>query len=192
MAMEEEMCLVDSCTTNTIFRDTRYFQTLKKRNGNITTIAGRNANIVRIGKTIVILPLGTKIITEDALLYPESSRTLLSFRDIRTNGYHIERKNENGLQCLLITKLNGNKKIVVGKLPSLQFGLYYTHKKPKNVAMKTIFKNPESYRIWHDKLGIPGLGMMRRIISHSHGHNLKTKDFPIKKALFTAIAPKGN
>jgi hypothetical protein len=37
---EEEICLVDSGTTNTILRETRYFQTLTKKNGNIMTIAG--------------------------------------------------------------------------------------------------------------------------------------------------------
>jgi hypothetical protein len=44
--MEEEMCLVDSCTTNTIRREMKYFQTLTKRTGNIQTIAGRDACIV--------------------------------------------------------------------------------------------------------------------------------------------------
>jgi hypothetical protein len=28
--MEEELCLVDSCTTNTILRELKYFQTLKR------------------------------------------------------------------------------------------------------------------------------------------------------------------
>jgi len=32
---EAEPCLVDSGTTNTILRETRYFQTLTKKNGNI-------------------------------------------------------------------------------------------------------------------------------------------------------------
>jgi hypothetical protein len=43
---EEELCLVDSCTTNSIFREMKYFQTLKKREENIMTIAGRDALIV--------------------------------------------------------------------------------------------------------------------------------------------------
>jgi hypothetical protein len=41
--MEEELCLVDSCTTNTILRELKYFQTLKKSKGNVTTIVGRDA-----------------------------------------------------------------------------------------------------------------------------------------------------
>jgi Tfp pilus assembly protein PilV len=41
-----DICLVDSGTTNTILRETRYFQTLAKKSGNIMTIAGSNAHIV--------------------------------------------------------------------------------------------------------------------------------------------------
>jgi hypothetical protein len=47
--MEEELCLVDSCTTNTILRELKYFQTLKKSKGNVTTIVGRDAIIVGSG-----------------------------------------------------------------------------------------------------------------------------------------------
>jgi hypothetical protein len=47
--MEEELCIVDSCTTNFIFRETNYFQTLTKRSGNVLTIAGRDATIVGSG-----------------------------------------------------------------------------------------------------------------------------------------------
>jgi hypothetical protein len=45
------MCLVDSCTTNFILRETKYFQTLTKRMGNILTITGCNATIVGSGKS---------------------------------------------------------------------------------------------------------------------------------------------
>jgi hypothetical protein len=47
--MEEEMCLVDSCTTNSILRETKYFQTLTRRFKNILTIAGCDAMIVGSG-----------------------------------------------------------------------------------------------------------------------------------------------
>ena len=46
---EEEICLVDSCTTNYILREIKYFQTLEKREGNIMTIAGQDALIVGSG-----------------------------------------------------------------------------------------------------------------------------------------------
>jgi hypothetical protein len=38
--IEEEMCLMDSCTTNSILRKIKYFQTLTLRMENILTIVG--------------------------------------------------------------------------------------------------------------------------------------------------------
>ena len=76
---EEKLCLVDSCTTNSILREMKYFQTLKKREENIMTIAGRDALIVGLGRAIITLPMAAQITMEDALLYPDSTRTVLSF-----------------------------------------------------------------------------------------------------------------
>jgi hypothetical protein len=104
--MEEEMCLVDSCTINTILRKTKYFQTLTKKTGNILTIIGRNACIVDFEKATIILPMGTQVIIKNALLYPDYTRTLLSYRDIRKNGLHIVTHEENNEESLLITKTN--------------------------------------------------------------------------------------
>jgi hypothetical protein len=80
--MEEEMCLVDSGTTNSILREIKYFQTLTKNRGNVLTIAGCDAVIVDSGRATITLPMGTTLVIEDALLYPDSTRTLLSYRDI--------------------------------------------------------------------------------------------------------------
>jgi hypothetical protein len=81
------MCLVDSFTTNMIHRETKYFQTLTKRMGNILTIAGRNACIVGSERATIILPMVTQVIIENVLMYPDSNRTLLSYRDIQRMGY---------------------------------------------------------------------------------------------------------
>ena len=66
--MEEELCLVDSATTNSILRELKYFQTMKKMNGDILTIAGRDTVIVGTGRAIFTLPGGTQVTIEDALL----------------------------------------------------------------------------------------------------------------------------
>jgi hypothetical protein len=65
--MDEEICLVNSYTTNTILRETKYFQTLTKRTGNILTIIGRDACIVGSKKATIILPMGTQVTIENAL-----------------------------------------------------------------------------------------------------------------------------
>ena len=188
---EAEICLVDSGTTNMILRETKYFQTLTKKNGNIMTIAGSNAHIVGTGSATLVLPMGTQIFVKDALLYSDSKRTLLSFKDIRLNGFHVETEIEQGTEYLLVTKFDGYRKQIVERLPSSPSGLYYTYIKPTEgyVAMKTIFRNAESFRIWHDRWGQPGLIMMRRIIKNSAGHGVNS--FPNPEDFICTACAKG-
>ena len=144
---EEELCLVYSCTTNSILRKMKYFQTLKKREGNIITIAGRDALIVGSGRVTITLPMGTQITMEDVLLYPDSTRTLLSFRDIRKNGFHVETHMDNKEEFLLFTKLTGYGRQICEKISSLQIGLYFTNIKPiEHVAYKIIFQDIDIFR----------------------------------------------
>jgi peptide/histidine transporter 3/4 len=140
------------------------------------TIAGSNAHIVGIGSVTLVLPMGTQIFVKDALLYTSSKRTLLSFKDIRANGFHVETKIKQGVEYLLITKFDGYQKRVVEKFPSSPSGLYYMYIKPTDgyVAMKALFRNTESFQIWHDRLGHPGLSMMRRIINNFAGHDVSS------------------
>ena len=44
--MDGEMCLVDSCTTHTILREVKFFQTLTKREGQVLTIARRDVRLL--------------------------------------------------------------------------------------------------------------------------------------------------
>ena len=62
--MEEELCLVDSGTTNAILRATKYFQTLTKKSGNVLTIVGRDATIVGSGRATITLPMSMQITIE--------------------------------------------------------------------------------------------------------------------------------
>jgi hypothetical protein len=176
------MCLVDSCTTNTILRKIKYFQTLTKRTGNILTIAEHDACIVGSKKTTIILFMGTQVIIKNALLYHDSTCTLLSYRDIRKNGLHIVTHEENNEESLLITKTNEDGYDILERIPSLPSRLYYTYIKPvPHVAYKVIFQNADAFQIWHDRLGHPGVGMMKKIIGNCIGHNLtkfpNTSDF---------------
>jgi hypothetical protein len=53
------MWLVDSCTINYILRETKYFQTLTRRAGNILTIVGSDMNIVGSRGATIVLFMGT-------------------------------------------------------------------------------------------------------------------------------------
>jgi hypothetical protein len=169
---------VDSGTTNSILWEIKYFQTLIKREGKVLTIAGCNTMIAGSRRSIITLQMGTQITIEDALLYPDSIRTLLSYRDICQNGFHNETHMHNREEFLLLTKQNGYGKRICEKIPSLTSGLYYTYIKPiAHVAYKIIFQNVDAFHTWHDRLGHPSIGMMRKIIGNSIGHHLITDKF---------------
>jgi hypothetical protein len=120
--MEEEMCLVSSCTTNSILRETKYFQTITQRTGNILTIAGHDTNIVGSGWATIVLPMGTQITIENALLYPDSTPTLLSYKAIRKNELHVITHEENNEEFLHIINKNRDGHDILERIPSLPSG----------------------------------------------------------------------
>jgi 5-methylthioribose kinase len=99
----------------------------------------------------------------------------LSYKDIRRNGFHVETNSDNKDEYLFITKHDGYNKRLLEKISSLSSGLYYTYiKHIQHVAYKVIFQNLDVFKIWHDRLGHPGIGMMRKITGNSIGHKLNT------------------
>jgi hypothetical protein len=177
--MEEEICLVDSCTTNTILREVKFFQTLTKKEGQVLTIAGRDATIVGSGIATIVLQMGTQINIEEALLYPNSTCTLLSYRDIRKNGIHVETPEEYNEEFRLLTKDTGYGKQTLEKVPFPPSRFYYTYIKPvPHVAYKVIFQNVDAFKTWHERLGHPSIGMMRKIMSNLTGHGMSDRKFP--------------
>ena len=129
MTMNDEIYLVDSCTTGTVVRDARYFQTLRKYEGSITTIIG-----------------------DDSTIDPDPTRTLLSFKDISANGFHVETNDDDGEEHLVIKKMHGYQNTIVESYPSIRESMYYTYVKPLKefAVLKIICRNQEKYRIWHD------------------------------------------
>ena len=73
-----------------------------------------------------MLPNGTRFHINDTLYSSKSTRNLLSFKDIRRQGYHIETMNEGNKKCLYITSIVYGKKLVVEKLSIISSELYHT------------------------------------------------------------------
>jgi hypothetical protein len=123
--------------------------------------------------------MGTQVTIENASLYHDSTRTLLSYRDIHKNGLHVITHEENNKEFLHIIKKYGDGHDILERIPSLLSGLYYTYiKLIPHVAYKVIFQNIDAFTTWHECLGHLGVGMMRKIISNSSGHNLNSAKFP--------------
>ena len=71
--------------------------------------------------------------------------------------------------------------------------LYFTYIKPvPYVAYKIIFQNLDKFQTWHDRLGHPGIDMMRKIIGNSVGHNLPTTRFPKSSDFVCTACATGN
>ncbi|KAK8340845.1 hypothetical protein V6Z11_A08G127100 [Gossypium hirsutum] len=96
-------------------------------NAHVNTISGSSKLIEGSGRAIMLLPKGTKFVIDDALYSTKFQRNLLSFKDIRLNGYHIETMNEKNIEYLYNTNVECGKKYVLERLPTFSSGLYYTH-----------------------------------------------------------------
>jgi hypothetical protein len=84
--------------------------------------------------------MSTQLTIENALLYPDSTCTLLSYRDICKNRLHVITHKENNEEFLHIIKKNGDGHDILERISSLPSGLYYTYiKLIPHVAYKVIF-----------------------------------------------------
>ena len=170
----EDLCLADNCTTHTILRDKKYFQYLILNKASINTISDLSNLIEGSGRANIILSKGTKLCIIDALYYSKSRRNLISFKDIRLNGYHVETTNKGSDEYFYITSIISGQKLILEKLPVFSFRLYYTTIRTieSHVVMHQKCSNPKMFMRWHDRLRHPRTIMMRRIIENSHGHLL--------------------
>ena len=99
----EDICLADSASSHTILKSDIYFTHLVLKEEYVNTIIGSCNVIEGSGRAIILFPRGTKFIINNALLSTKSLRNLLSFKDIRQNGYHVETMNEEDHEYLCIT-----------------------------------------------------------------------------------------
>ena len=175
-------CLVDSASTHTILRDKGYFNSLSKYDGPVITISGLSKIIEGSGEALILLPNNTRLKITNALFSPKSKRNLLSFKDIRLNGYHLETREENKVEYLYVTRIKDGQKSTCEVFKGLPSGLYTTYIQQIEANMtehQKCHSSPE-FQLWHNRLGHPGTAMMRSIINGSRGHTLKNQRILLK------------
>ena len=138
-----DACLVECATTHTILRDKKYFSNLTLVSFNVQTISGPVDLIKGSGRATIVLPNNTKFQINDALYSNKSNQNLLSFKDIRRNGYHIESMNHNSNDYILIT----GQKQILDQLISSSYGLYQMTIRPleSHVVMNRKFNDPKAF-----------------------------------------------
>lgn len=117
------MCLPDSGTTHTILSNKNFFSSVTLRKSNIQTISSPVEIIDGSRNATIILPNGTILHIEDALS-SRSKRNLLSFKDVRCNGYHLKTIVENCKEYLCITSYKMSQKIIHEKLEATYSEVY--------------------------------------------------------------------
>lgn len=117
--------VVDSGTSHTILKDKKFFVNLTLKDANVSTIAGVSSLIKGHGQAYVLLPNGTHLEIDEALYSPNSKRSLLSFKDIRKNGLHIQTSGEGAKEFLNIFELDQDHKKVLEMIPAVSTGLYH-------------------------------------------------------------------
>ena len=173
-------CLLDSGTTHTILKDREYFSKLTMFQASVNTISGTARLIEGSGKACIILPKGTKLIIDNALYSSKSQRNLISFKDVRQNGYHLETMTVDQKEYLCIITEKHGKKHIYEKLPAYSSGLYHIDIRPVEINLLSNQKLDDKnlLTLWHDRLGHPGTGMMHKIIANSVGHPIRNVKIP--------------
>ena len=94
------------------------------RKTNVHTISSPVEMIDGSGNATIILPNGITLHIEDALLSTKMKRNLLSFKDVRHNGYHLETIIEDDIDYLCIISCKMGIKTIHEKIKTSISGLY--------------------------------------------------------------------
>ena len=170
MYPDEIECLADCGTTHTILRHRHLFTKFTPCSTPVSTMIGTGNLIKGRGAARFLLPNGTLFQVTDALFAPRGNRTLLSFKDIRTNGYHTETHNENGIEYMYLTSNEFGRKTIHEKLQRQPCGLYMTTIRIVESNYILDLEDQHVVMLWHDRLGHPGRNIMMGILRCSHGH----------------------
>lgn len=98
-----DICLIDSGNTHTILKDTNFFKIVTLVRANISIIYGLIELIDVSDNATLTMPNGITLNIENAILSSKSNKNLLSFKDIRLNGFHIETQYEDVDDYLCLT-----------------------------------------------------------------------------------------
>jgi hypothetical protein len=143
------VCIVDSRTTHSIFKDNMYFKQITPSQWKVTTIIGQWQLEEGFGPAELILPRGTKIRISMTIYAPKATRNLLSFKDIRENNLHIHTGIDNNKEVLQIVAKTTQGAEVRETLQALSPGLYAT----KIVSFHTSLQPNSISELWHRRLG---------------------------------------
>lgn len=101
-------CIVDSGTSHTILQYRKYFSHITPSHRQMTTIMGNDQIEEGHGPATIILPQDIVIRIKSVIFAPNATMNLISFKDIRVNGYHIHTNTEKTQEVIHIVSNTDN------------------------------------------------------------------------------------
>lgn len=126
---DKRTCIVDSGISHTILRRCEYFTHITPSHRQMTSIMGSNQIEKGHGPTTITLPQGTIIHIKLAIYAPHATRNLISFKDIRENGYHIHTDTKKKQEVIHILQNTSNGIEIKERLFAYPLGFYITQLK---------------------------------------------------------------
>jgi hypothetical protein len=130
----------------------------------------------REGRARVTLPGGATLICSNAMFAPDAQRSLISFRDLRAHGNHALAAIRDGEEILIL--MQGSTCLATARCGAT--GLYeipisfLTEGHQDHSAYSVTI--PEKAKLWHSRMGHPGMTMFRRMILVLTGHEVCLSD----------------
>ena len=122
--IKDNVCLVDSATTNTILKNQKFFSELMFIPQKVSTIVEPMQKIEGSKRGHMMLPNGTHLFIKDALFSKSSRKNLIVSKTSEWMGYHIETVSEGNKEYLCIVTSIGSKKHILEKLSTLSSVLH--------------------------------------------------------------------
>ena len=85
------------------------------------------------------------------------------------------------------------QKCILEQLSSISCGLYQTTIKSieSYAIINQKFNDSNAFLLWHDRLGHPGISMMRRIVQNYNGHPLTSRQILVTDGYTCTACSKG-
>ena len=101
--------------------------------------------------------------------------------------------NHDANEYLLITSIIYGQKCILEQLSSLSCGLYQTNIKSieSYVVINQKFNDSNAFLLWHDRLGHPGISMMRCIVQNYNRHPLTSRQILVTDGYTCTACSKG-